>query len=180
MLALDRAVPGIYQNLGAAQLDHTRVQTVERTALGADHAEVGAWLLETWNFPQHLVYAVAGSHDPEISTIGAEYRSLARCAAVSGKVAEIFWREDYEQTSREAADMAEKACHLPGAHFYIDLISAAAHKINGNEAQAQARAARARERKPNLTSAMFFTDFPYRQGIEARERMERALSDLGF
>ncbi len=107
MLALDRAVPGLYRNLGSAQLDHARVQAVEQAALGADHAEVGAWLLESWNFPQHLVYAVAGSHDPDTPAIGEEYRSLARCAAVSGNIAEIFWREDYEQTSRDAADMAE-------------------------------------------------------------------------
>ncbi len=107
MLALDRAVPGLYKDLGRAQLDHARVQAVERAALGADHAEVGAWLLESWNFPQHLVYAVAGSHEPDTPAIADEYRSLARCAAVSGHVAEIFWRDDYQQTSRDAADMAQ-------------------------------------------------------------------------
>jgi len=106
MLALDKAVPDLYQSLGPAQLDHARVQAVEQDALGTDHAEVGAWLLENWNFPPYLVQAVAGSHDPKNPSIEVEYGSLAGCAAVSGMVAEICWHEDYERKLRDAADMA--------------------------------------------------------------------------
>ncbi len=79
-----------------------------------------------------------------------------------------------------AASQVEKACHLPGAHFYIDLLAAAFHKTAGNDAQAAMRAARVRERKPDLTRAMFFSDFPFRADIELRGVMDGALTELGF
>ncbi|NNE82075.1 MAG: transcriptional regulator [Silicimonas sp.] len=80
----------------------------------------------------------------------------------------------------KAADLTEKACHLPGAHFYIDLIAAGAHQLAGNLAQATERAQVAKERNPGVSAQMFFTDFPYRQGVDARRHMERALNELGF
>ena len=80
----------------------------------------------------------------------------------------------------EASDMAEKACHLPGAHFYIDMIAAAAHKLNGNEAQAAMRAARTRERKPEASLVKFLHDFPHRRQTELRKNIETALTELGF
>ncbi|MBI5589971.1 MAG: HDOD domain-containing protein [Deltaproteobacteria bacterium] len=35
----------------------------EETQLGANHAEIGAWLLNLWNFPQEIVNAVLSHHD---------------------------------------------------------------------------------------------------------------------
>ena len=79
-----------------------------------------------------------------------------------------------------AADLAEKACHQPGAHFYIDMIAAGAHKIAGNEAQAQMRAARARERQPNASRKAFFADFPFRPEVKAGQLFDQSFADLGF
>jgi putative nucleotidyltransferase with HDIG domain len=36
----------------------------ERAILGTDHAEVGAWLLKSWNLPEDIVEAVANHHRP--------------------------------------------------------------------------------------------------------------------
>ena len=79
-----------------------------------------------------------------------------------------------------AASQVEKACHLPGAHFYIDLIAAACHKTAGNEAQAEMRARRVRERRPDLTRAMFFSDFPFRTDVDLRGVLDTSLTELGF
>jgi putative nucleotidyltransferase with HDIG domain len=38
---------------------------VERHVLYTDHAEVGAWVLQTWNLPDSLVEAVRWHHEPE-------------------------------------------------------------------------------------------------------------------
>ena len=36
----------------------------EREILGTDHAEVGAYLLKSWNLPENVVEAVANHHEP--------------------------------------------------------------------------------------------------------------------
>jgi putative nucleotidyltransferase with HDIG domain len=36
----------------------------EKSILGVEHAEVGGRLLQRWNFPRNLVYAVGRHHDP--------------------------------------------------------------------------------------------------------------------
>jgi len=40
-------------------------EAAEREALGIDHAEAGAVLLELWNLPPHLVEAVRCHHEPD-------------------------------------------------------------------------------------------------------------------
>ncbi len=94
MLALDRVVPQLYQEHGTLQCDHRRLQAAEHAALGTDHAAVGAWLLERWNLPAQLVYAVAASHDPDAMTVPPQYRTAAQCIAVAGDLADIYWSED--------------------------------------------------------------------------------------
>lgn len=80
----------------------------------------------------------------------------------------------------EAAEWIEKACHLPGAHFYIDMIAAAAQDLSGNEALARMRAERARARQPGATAEMFFGSFPIREGQQARKAFGEAFGRLGF
>jgi diguanylate cyclase (GGDEF)-like protein len=106
MLAIDKIYPEFYRELGASQSDHMELQQAERDALGADHAAVGAWLLDHWNLPRHLVHAVAGSHDPSLSSIDDEYTVLARCEAVASVVADIWVRENQVQASNEAMQLA--------------------------------------------------------------------------
>jgi diguanylate cyclase (GGDEF)-like protein len=108
MLAIDKVYPEFYRQLGASQSDHIRLQQAERAALGTDHADAGAWLLVHWNLPRHLVHAVAGSHDPSVELIDKDYALLARYEAVASAVADIWVREDHEQASQEAAQLADK------------------------------------------------------------------------
>lgn len=108
MLALDKIAPAIYTQLGSAQVDHQQVQAAEREALGSGHEAVGAWLLDSWYLPPHLVQAVGGSHDPDLPAITAEHTPLVRCAALASAVADIWFSEDREQATQAAADMAEQ------------------------------------------------------------------------
>ncbi len=112
MLALDKIAPEIYTQLGSAQSDHQRVQAAERKALGSDHAAVGAWLLDSWHLPAHLVQAVAGSHNPDIPTITAERTPLVRCSAVASAVADIWFAEEREQATQAAAALAEQLLEM--------------------------------------------------------------------
>ncbi len=78
-----------------------------------------------------------------------------------------------------AADWAERAARSPGAHVLIAMIAAAAHAIDGNRTRMAAWAANARERNPALGRADFFRAFPMAV-TGMRERVSRALEDLGF
>jgi len=112
MLALDQSVPGVYDNL-KGQTQHAVITARETEKLGVDHAVVGGWLLQRWNFPDRIQQAVAGSHDPEIVPAGHENGSFARCVALTSLVAEVFLDKTGEDRFKTLADAARK-------HFGID------------------------------------------------------------
>jgi putative nucleotidyltransferase with HDIG domain len=51
-----------------AQAEHLPLFQAERRLLETDHAEVGAWLAQRWQLPQHLVAGIAHHHDTIIET----------------------------------------------------------------------------------------------------------------
>jgi putative nucleotidyltransferase with HDIG domain len=69
--------------LGHISLNGVPRVEAERAILGTDHAEVGAWLLKSWNLPEDIVEAVANHHrpvlepHPRLSVVA----HLANCAA---------------------------------------------------------------------------------------------------
>jgi diguanylate cyclase (GGDEF)-like protein len=90
MLALNEAIPDVYNLLIAqAKGDHQKLVELEREKLGADHAAVGAWLLEFWNLPEKYLTAVKGSHDPMI-VANSENPDFCRATAVAASIAEIW------------------------------------------------------------------------------------------
>jgi putative nucleotidyltransferase with HDIG domain len=54
----------------------------EESVLGVTHADVGAWLGDRWNLPDHLVEAVALHHTPGRAARNPELVSLIHCADV--------------------------------------------------------------------------------------------------
>ena len=58
MLALDKAVPDLYRGGEAIQRDHIALAELEKKRLQTDHAEVGGWLMRTWNLPERLHRAI--------------------------------------------------------------------------------------------------------------------------
>lgn len=106
MLALDKAIPELYQGIGNKQTNHQSVRAIELDALNSDHAAVGAWLLQRWNLSDRLLYAVAGSHAPIYPNPGSEYAPFVKCAAVSSVMADILWSDDCEKPSQETANLA--------------------------------------------------------------------------
>ncbi len=90
VLAIDRVEPGFYQEAGDLMLDHDRLVAYEKEHLGADHADVGVWLLDFWNIPNYLQDAVRTSHALEDSVADSEPQRFARCVALSGIVADLW------------------------------------------------------------------------------------------
>lgn len=55
--------------LDRAYKDRVPFEVAEREILGIDHAEVGAFLLESWNLPEELIRVVRWHHDPDSSPV---------------------------------------------------------------------------------------------------------------
>ena len=98
MLALDKLQPEFYKSLGVDQADHNMLQELEREKLGADHAAIGGWLLQKWNLPETLQFAVAGSHNLEYLDSQNEHFSYALCVALSGLFSDALLMDDGGQS----------------------------------------------------------------------------------
>jgi len=106
MLALDKAMPDVYSNVAVVQHDHLQLQAEERRQLDTDHAEIGAWLLHSWNMPIQYQSAVAGSHDPSLGGSDSTDRDFIRNVAVTGHLADIWLHDDHELAMHRARTAA--------------------------------------------------------------------------
>jgi diguanylate cyclase (GGDEF)-like protein len=65
MLVLDRVMPAEYGKIHLAVKTHAALPAAEREILGADHAEVGGMMAETWKLPEVLQTPIERHHAPE-------------------------------------------------------------------------------------------------------------------
>lgn len=98
MLALDRALPEFYSNLGFGQVAHWALQAHERETLGLDHAEIGSWLLQRWNFPANLHCTISASHDPLSADLAPALTEQAKVIAVASDMAELSCNPDSSES----------------------------------------------------------------------------------
>lgn len=108
MLAIDRIAPETYQDISQLKLDHVKLSQHETNQIGADHATIGSWLLESWNMPDQLVSAVACSHDVDIVDIEPEQQLYFRIIAMSGQLADAWLMGGDEITLKRTAGLVEK------------------------------------------------------------------------
>jgi diguanylate cyclase (GGDEF)-like protein len=82
VLAIDRVQNGFYAELNP-NATHRDLIDYETSRIGADHSQLGAWLLRHWKIPEELCAAVEASHgspaahDPGVSPLAARCVSLA-------------------------------------------------------------------------------------------------------
>jgi diguanylate cyclase (GGDEF)-like protein len=117
ILALDKAVADLYQAGVSVQQDHTALAALERKRLGADHAEIGGWLMRTWNLPERLYRAIEHSHRIELTESAEPTRILERCVALSGPVADLFLRDPADRDFAATALAAERSLGLDKLAF---------------------------------------------------------------
>ena len=79
----------------------------------------------------------------------------------------------------KGAVLLDRAAREPRAHVMIAAMAAICHVWAGNKPSARYWAKEIRTRDPNLTSEVFLTSFPFRDG-PVRKRVTEALSGLGF
>jgi len=83
------------------------------------------------------------------------------------------------EDAAQAAEWAERAANSPGAHALIEMIAAAAHGLNGDEARANAWAASVRARASHLNRTDFLRAFPFRDE-PTKVRISGMLEKLGM
>jgi putative nucleotidyltransferase with HDIG domain len=54
----------------------------EESVIGVSHSEIGSWLAERWNLPDHLVESVMCHHEPAKAKINPQLVSIIHCADV--------------------------------------------------------------------------------------------------
>jgi diguanylate cyclase (GGDEF)-like protein len=101
VLVVARLEPDTYVPLNRSST-HAEFLTCEIAALGADHAEIGAELLESWNLPNHVVEAVRNSHDFD----RAAQDRLMSIVAISGLIADAI--AGVTEAGHDAADFAAR------------------------------------------------------------------------
>jgi diguanylate cyclase (GGDEF)-like protein len=117
MLALDQAVPDLYRDTEALQHDHAALAEHEKKRLQADHAQVGGWLMRTWNLPDRLHRAITQSHRLELDYSADPVKIFDRCVALSGSVADLFLLEPEQRQFAETALCAERSLGLDKMAF---------------------------------------------------------------
>ncbi|MDH3977755.1 MAG: GGDEF domain-containing protein [Gammaproteobacteria bacterium] len=108
MLAIDRLAPHTYDTVSPTQFDHLRLAQHEINELGADHAAIGGWLLNSWKLPDGLVDAVANSHNLDFSGDDPERENYYRVVAASGMLADAWLSGGDELTMQRVAVTIEK------------------------------------------------------------------------
>lgn len=90
ILVLDKIRPELYNTRDDNQADHHFLIDTEMGEFGLDHSDIGAWLLEQWQFPEIFVKATAKSHKMVSTDTDDEHSALASCVALSSFLAE-YW-----------------------------------------------------------------------------------------
>lgn len=94
MLALDKAKPDLYKNIGQTQQHHEQLCQHETDSIGCDHSNVGAWLLSEWHLPAKIFEPVASSHATLAKETLMDAPDVSKAVACSCLLADIFISED--------------------------------------------------------------------------------------
>lgn len=126
---VERLEPDTYASLGP-DCSHDELTEVEQATIGADHAAIGAELLEAWKLPDPIVAAVRSSHDlegdagallPAIVTIsGLVAESIGGDADALGRAADLSAARLGISDTEFSASLEELAIALPDLAIILD------------------------------------------------------------
>ena len=108
LLALAQAAPSLYSGMAATQLHQDLLVAREQSRFSADHSEVGAWMMQTWEFPDEIRQGILASHNPRRLSNGA----FGGCVAVSSSIAEVFLDCDGRRRFQALANIAKEHLDL--------------------------------------------------------------------
>jgi diguanylate cyclase (GGDEF)-like protein len=89
VLAIDRVQPDFYEGL-PPHANHAQLIAHEQSRLGADHANLSAWLLTFWKLPDSICKTVELSHSPMQADPNTREGLSARCLALGSDCTEML------------------------------------------------------------------------------------------
>lgn len=129
-LALHHACGEVYTEIfKEVEREKVSVNTAETRVLGFDHAQVGAHMLEEWNFPREVFLPIRYQYAPQDAE---EYKELAGALQVANWAAGVIGCNDGRDTW--ALDMASNA-------FAIDATTLEQAVLEGQERVEKAKTA---------------------------------------
>ena len=119
MLALDKAKPDLYKDIGDDQKNHHQLSELEIQAIGCDHSDIGAWLLSEWHLPAKVVEPVANSHAILSTNDVTDIPNTSKAVACSCLLADVFIAndKDIQKTMLTAVEDARKISAIDHAEF---------------------------------------------------------------
>lgn len=117
MLAIDKAMPEVYAEIGDRQQDHKYICALEKQRIASDHAEVGEWLLNSWRIPEKITRLIAISHGDRIDEFDDLDEKLIKCIVQAGPIADCIYCDEENKDYMQVAEMAEKEFSLDITDF---------------------------------------------------------------
>lgn len=109
VMALNQAMPDLYEGMEPlTQRDHQEMTAYEKDRLNSDHADIGAWLLARWRFPEPMVHAVGASHLAHPAAATEAEHALLQTVNVSGFIADMLLPQEPGQQWQAANERAQK------------------------------------------------------------------------
>jgi HD-like signal output (HDOD) protein len=126
ILALANADPKMYCETLNLESDHFKLGEHERERLGANHAEVTAYLLGSWNLPGRVISAIAESHQPSRVAARTETERFHAVIAMSGLFADLFIKPQSSVQCEKVARIAQQLLGVekPVVGWILDRIRA--------------------------------------------------------
>lgn len=118
ILVLQCTHPGLYNDTADHYMPHSARMEVEEAQIEANHAAVGAWILQSWRLPEKLYNSVLNSHSLETSLVLPNNDQLfQQCISFSGHLADIWIDEDQDQLLIENLELTKKILGLNDSEY---------------------------------------------------------------
>jgi len=117
MLVLDQVDPSLYAHPNVDQMSHRNVIAHEREHFGADHATVGSWLLQKWNFPEVLLTAIRYSDEPDQAPTETKDRHFLQCVGFSGIFSDLSISQVDDEELFKISETVKRTLKLPSLAF---------------------------------------------------------------
>lgn len=105
MAIIDSVFKDFYKQDSPQPRTHQIFINAECHQLGCDHAVIGGWILQQWNFPERLITAVQRSHKPSNNMQLRTLTNLDDCVRVSGHIADAIINVDATAAGAEATNL---------------------------------------------------------------------------
>lgn len=118
VLALKCTDERFYQSDAVKITTHEQRVNYELQKIATDHAQVGAWLLQSWHLPEKLYQAVLDSHEQnEDAHYETEEKQFQQCITLAGNIADIWLNDNHSELLLENMTHIESALKINDEEF---------------------------------------------------------------